>query len=332
VDRHMIAYGCATTASPNVIDPLLIRWSSREDFTDWTPSDTNTSGDVRLQSGDRIVGAVPTRGQILVFTNQSVYGMQWIGGDSVFRLDELGQAGGLAGPHSAADHQGVVYWMSQGNFYKYDGAISVLFCPVLNHVFEDINVQQEDQIWAAVNKEFSEVWWFYCSALSNVPDKYVIYNFVEGSWAFGDLDRSIYLDRGTAISPAFPIAADNAGQLYFQEKGVNDETGAGITSFAETGEFEIEEGNVHMFMDDIIPDFRKLTSGSVDISLKFRNYPANSAGETTVGPLAFTPTTTHKNLRGRGKQMALRIDSSVADVDWRLGSVRVRIRPDGRRG
>lgn len=330
VDRHMAAFGCEATTGSGIIDPLLIRWSDQGDYTDWTPSATNTSGTKKLQSGSEIVSAVIARGEFLVFTDTSVTSMRYTGTDFVFSFDDVGTNCGLIGPQAVINHGATTYWMSQGNFYIYDGTLRPLPTTVHHHVFNDINLVQSAKFFAGLNSLHQEVWFFYCSANSDEIDKYVIYNYENNIWYYGTMARTAWTDSSVLANPT-GVGTD--GYIYLHENGVDDDTNA-MSAYIETGEFEFPEtdqsgpGDYMTFLHKVIPDLR--LTGSVDLYIKTRRYPSDSA-EITKGPYNITPTTEKVDFRARGRQWAIRWSSDDKGDDWRLGDHRFYIRPQGRR-
>lgn len=329
IDRHMIAYGCEETTGSGTIDPLLIRWSDQEDYTDWTPSATNTSGTKRLQNGSSIIGAINTRTETLVFTNETVTSQRYIGTPFTFGFQEIGTNCGLIGSKAVVNHGSTTFWMSERNFYVYDGTLKTLRCPVHKHVFDNLNYIQKDKFFAGLNSQFHEVWWFYCSADAEEIDSYVIYNYEQNAWSYGTMVRTAWIDHGVRPNPA---AAGIDGYIYDHETGVDDD-GAAIIAYLESGEFEFPPtdetgpGEYFVYMDKLIPDYN--LTGLLELTLKTRRYPNDT--EISKGPYTLTPTTTKRDFRIRGRQWAVRWGSSGVGDDWRLGDQRFQIRPAGKR-
>lgn len=318
--RHLVALGADG-------DPMMIKWCDSEDYTDWTPTTTNTAGDKRVDTGSRLVRGIEFRNQTLVFTDSALYAMQFIGPPYTFAVLPVGLTGGLMGPNAAVVHANVCYWMGTANFYQYDGVIKPMVCPVYEHVFRDINVAQSAQVWAGVNTSFNEVWWIYCSGDSDQNDRYVIYNTVEQTWVFGTLDRSLYVGDSDVVGAAYAVDPD--GVLYYHDIGTTQD-GAAHEAFIESGDVEISQGGESfMHVGKMVPDFKRI-SGEVSATVTTKRYP--QASETQVsGPHAMTVDTEFINPRVRGRQMSVKVGSNSTTADWRLGMLRLGLRPHGKR-
>jgi hypothetical protein len=340
VDRHVIAFGCNPLGSATQ-DPLLIRFSDQEDAADWTPTTTNTAGDLLVGSGSRIVTATETRQQILVFTDISLHAMQYLGPPFTFGINMVSENITIASPNAAIAIEDNVYWMGANEFYVYTGSVQKIPCSVKDYVFSDFNEGQVEKIFAASNTAYSEVWWFYCSSGSSTVDRYAVYNYMQNIWYYGTLDRGAWTDRGVVD---YPIAAGLDGYLYYHENGFDDGSTApatAISAYIESSQFDIGDGNNFSFVSKVIPDvtFRNSTSlnPSVTLTMKARNFPGGNYLQTddeTVTRTATAPVEQFTNqvyVRLRGRSMALRVESSETGVGWRLGSPRVDIRQDGRR-
>ena len=343
-DRHVLAFGAdglgssSATQGNGVQDPLLIRFSSQENPIDWYPVTTNTAGDLRLGSGSTFVRALETKREILVWTDTSLTSMRFIGPPFTFGLQQLASNITIAGPNAAVATEDFVFWMGDDNFYVYAGQTAQLPCTVKDKVFNDINLEQNDKIYGGVNSEFSEVFWFYASAGSQVNNRYVVYNYLEKLWYYGILSRTAWLDRGTRT---FPLATDNDGYLYNQEFG-HDDDGSPMASYIESSVMDIGDGDRFAFISKVLPDLS--FSGSTSISnpqatftIKARDNPGEDFSSTDSGVATRTQSspveefTKQLNLRARGRSFALRIESSASGSKWRLGSPRVDLRQDGRR-
>ena len=336
-DRHIIAFGCDTEANPGVQDPLAIRFSSQESLTDWAATATNTAGELRLGSGSEIVMAVETRQQILVFTDDSLYAMQFLGPPFTFGVNHISENITTMGPLCAAAVEDNVFWMGQQEFYVYGGTVQRLPCTVRDYVFDDINLNQREKIVASTNTAFSEVWWFYPSSGSDTNDRYVVYNYQQQVWYYGTLPRTAWMDRGIFDNP---IAAGPGNYLYTQESGF-DGDGSAITAYIESSQIDIGDGDQFAFIKRLIPDltFRDSTaaSPSANFTIKTRNFPGGDylqSTEKAITKSASVPVeqfTDQVHLRLRGRSFAMRVESDDSGVGWRLGSPRLDIRPDGRR-
>jgi hypothetical protein len=340
-DRHTIVFGCDPQNNVGVQDPLLIRFSSQESLTEWDAEVTNTAGDLRVGSGSEIIVAVETRNQILVFTDISLHSMQFLGPPFTFGLAQVAENITIAGPSAVTAVDDKVFWMGIGDFYVYTGQTQKLPCPVRAYIFDDINVGQIGLTVCALNSTFSEVWWFYPSAGSNENDRYVIYNYVENTWAIGALTRTAWHDRGLFNAP---IAASTDGYLYNHESGQNDGSTnppSAITSYIESSQISIGEGNNFVFLTKLIPDLTFENSISdaptVDFTLQARNFPggaylqSDTSGVTQSATTPVEQFTEQTWIRLRGRSFAVKVESNTTDTQWRLGTPRVDIRPDGRR-
>ena len=344
-DRHVLAFGCdaigansAAVQGDGVQDPLLIRFSSQENPVDWWPTATNTAGDLRLGSGSTFVRALETKREILVWTDTALTSMRFIGPPFTFGLQQLASNITIAGPNAAVATEDYVFWMGLDNFYVYAGQTTQLPCTVKEKVFNDINLDQIDKIFAGVNAEFSEVFWFYPAEGSFDNDRYVVYNYLDKVWYFGTLERTAWLDRGTRT---FPLATGDNGYVYNHEFGY-DADGAAMDSFIESSVMDIGDGEQFTYIRRVIPDLS--FSGSTSIStpqatftIKARDFPGEDFGNTAAGTTTRTQVspveeyTKQLYIRARGRSFAMRVESTALGAKWRLGSPRVDIRPDGRR-
>ncbi len=338
-DRHVIAFGCDTEAEPGVQDPLAIRFSDQESLTDWESAATNTAGELRLGSGSEIVVAVETRQQIIVFTDTTLYSMQFLGPPFTFGVNSLSENITIASPNAAIAVDDNVFWMGRSEFYVYSGAVARLPCLVRNYVFSDINENQIQKVNAGVNTEYSEIWWFYPSADSEEVNRYVVYNYAEQTWAYGSFGRTAWVDRGIFD---FSFAANSDGYVYEHEVGFDDGTTdpvSPINSYIRSSPMDIEDGERFLFIDRMIPDvtFSDTTAlvPSVEIQLADRNVPngeyVKTQTKTYNDPRLSESGTEILYYRLRGRQTRLLLSSNSLGVTWRLGSPRIDIRPDGTR-
>jgi hypothetical protein len=340
-DRHIIAFGCDSELDPGVQDPLLIRFSDQASLTEWNATATNTAGDLRLGSGSEIVTAVETRQQVLVYTDVSLHAMQFLGPPFTFGISTVSENITIAGPLAAIAVEDQVFWMGAEEFYVYGGAVQRLPCTVRDYVFSDINSDQLEKVSASTNTAFSEVWWFYPSASSTENDRYVVYNYQQQIWYYGTLSRTVWLDRGVED---LPVAAGTDHVLYFHEFGFDDGStnpASGITSYIESSQMDMGEGDQFAFLRRMIPDltFRDSTNQTpqATMTLKARNYPGGAYLQTNskaVEKTASVPVeqfTNQVNVRLRGRSFAFKIETTDTGTTWRLGSPRVEIQPDGMR-
>jgi hypothetical protein len=339
-DRHVLAFGCDDEFSPGVEDPLLIRFCAQEDITDWETRADNTAGSLRISTGSEITAAVKTKQQVLVFTDVSLHTVQFVGAPFTFGLNEVSQGVSIAGQNAAVAVNDSVYWMGKNQFYIYNGNVQEIPCTVKEYVFADFNIYQTNKVVAGHNSEYGEIWWFYPSLNSENIDRYVIFNYQQNIWYYGNLSRSAWVSRGVF---GYPIAAGTDGYLYYHEFGINDGSQnppIGINCYVQSNSFDIGEGDKLMSAWRVIPDLTFRTSdGSplVTFTLKTQDFPGSGFFEEESNNVVRTATvpierfTTQQYVRLRGRAMAFRAESNQFNTAWRLGASRVDIRPDGRR-
>jgi len=343
-DRHVICLGTETTiGTTSTQDNMFIRWSDQESTSTWTPTATNTAGSFRLTDGNQINTAVRSRGAVMIWTDTALYQMQFIGAPLTFGFKQIGSNCGAVGINAAVDVSGTSFWMSDDSFFLYDGAVKKIPCSVQDHVFDNINQNAKQDIFCAANSDFNEVMWFYASANSTQIDKMVAYNYAENLWYVGTLARTSWADSGVYEVPyAAEFEADDttatistitglkAGRtfVYLHETGVNDD-GAAMTNHIESGDIDIADGDNFMSVSRFIPDFKN-QAGTVDVTLKTRPYPSGT--QTSHGSFDVTTSTTKVDTRIRGRQVAVRVSSDAVDDNWRYGTMRLDIKPDGMRG
>ena len=340
-DRHIFLFGTETTIGDSTTqDDLFLRFSSQEDFTTWGPTATNTAGSFRIQDGSKIVSAVRSRNAVLVWTDTSLHAMQFVGAPFTFSLVQIGANCGAVGVHAAVDVNGVAYWMSQNAFYLYDGSIKKIPCSVQDFVFEDFSITQQPETYVGVNSEFNEVTWYYASTDATQIDRSVTYNYLERTWYTSTLSRTTWTDYGvyqrpyatkfnTSTNGTTPtVLGVTAGSsiFYEHEQGVNDDQSA-MTAFITSGDFDIQDGQQILSLSKGIPDFKNQVGDAV-ITMGFKTYPTETGStiDRTVNN-----TTKFFNLRGRGRQANVKITSNTLDSDWRYGTLRVDVKPDGGR-
>ena len=339
--RHIIAFGCDGEGSIGTQDPLLIRFGSQESLLDFQTRAENTAGELRISTGSEIVVAIQTKQQILVYTDVSLHGMQFLGDPFTFGLTEISRNITIASPNAAIAVNDFVFWMGSKEFYVYGGTVQRLPCTVLDYVFSDFNRDQIGKVFAGHNSSYGEVWWFYPSKSSNANDRYVIYNYQEKIWYFGTLNRTAWVDRGIN---QYPIAASTDNKLYYQEFGQDDGSTnppSAISANIESSQMDIGDGEKFTLVRRVLPDitFRDSTNQTprVNMVVKARNFPGVTFNETTskeVSRSVSTPIelfTEQLHVRLRGRSFAFRIESDTTGVMWRLGTPRVDIRPDGQR-
>lgn len=321
-DRHLVSFGAHDGSAS---DPMLVRWTTQEDFTDWTASATDSAGDKRLDYGSRIITAIKSRGDIIIFTDEAMYAMRFVGGNDVFGFFSLGAAVSVVGANAAVEINGTVFFMGPRDFYAYDGTIRPMTCDVRSYVFDDINKTQSRQVFASVNRLKSEIIWLYPSANSQECDRYVIFNYAEKLWYYGTLDRTAFTDTSSFYE--LPYAVDASGYIYKHETGTDDNTSA-MTAYIESYDLELGNGKEMLVVDEMIPDFDSL-SGDVAVLLKGRRTPAGTQYEN--GPFTVTSATERFNPRIKARQLAVRITSDSIGDAWRMGTWRLRTSAHGTR-
>lgn len=350
--RFVFAFGTNDYGS-STQNPMLLRWSAQESVTEWTPAVTNQAGSLLLSHGSKIVTAVQTRQEIVVFTDSSIYSLQYQGPPVIWSSQLLGDNISIVGPNAATIASGVIYFMGVDKFYKYDGRLQTLRCDLRKFIFEDINLLQQDQFFASTNEGFNEVWFFYCSANATEIDRYAVYNYFEnngeGVWYYGNMARTAWLDSGLRN---YPMAATTINNIVNHESGNDDNsttTTLPINAVIETAEFDIDDGDHFGFVWRILPDITFVGSDSVEnpqvtmtlIPMQNSGSGANvpqSVGSTsyaTIQRIATAPIeefTGQVYVRVRGRQMILKIESNQIGCAWQLGSPRIDIKQDGRRG
>ena len=334
-DRHVIAVGTNAIGS-TTLDPLLVRFSSQESPFDWTPTATNTAGDLRIGNGSEIVQAVETRREILLITDSSVHSMQFIGPPFTFGITQLSNQTTIRGSNAAVAVGDAVFWMGVDRFYLYDGRVQPLPCTVRDHVFENFNELQANKVYAGSNAAFGEVFWFYPSNAGSENDQYVVYNYEQKIWYFGSLERTAWLDRGINQFPIATTSYSNTeypSALYDHERGT-DADGEALPAFIESAPIDIGDGDNFAFIRRMIPDvdFGKSTSTATKeavLTLKAQRFPGS--GFTSSKAITVTDSTEQNHTRLRGRSFGLRIESANSGVAWRLGSPRLEIQQDGKR-
>ena len=346
VSRFVFAMGCNELGS-GTQDPMLIRWSDQENAVNWTPAATNQAGSLRLSRGTEIVTAEQSRQEILVWTDASLYSLQYQGAPVVWGAQLVGENISIASQNAVAYANGVAFWMGKDKFYKYDGRTQPLRCDLRKFIFDDFNTQQYEQVVAGTNEAYHEIWWFYCSSNATQNDRYAIYNYMEDIWYYGELGRSAWLDSGLRD---YPLAATYSSNLVNHEQGVdNNETAttASIHSYIASTQFALGDGDRFAFIWRMLPDLRfdGSTAGSPSVTMTLLPLANSGAGYTTPASEGGTNTATVTRTsvipieqytgqvytRVRGRQLAIKIESTDEGVQWQLGTPRIDMRPDGRR-
>jgi hypothetical protein len=351
--RFVFCFGCDDYVS-SVLNPMLIRWSDQENILIWNPLPTNQAGSVTLSHGSEIIAVVQSRQEQIVFTDSAVYSLQYLGPPVVWQTQLLGDNTSIYGPNAAVLASGIVYWMGIDKFYKYDGRVQTLNCDLRRFIFNDINKNQNLQVFAGLNEGFNEVWWFYCSKNSTEIDRYVIYNYVEnegkGVWYYGTMGSTAWLDSGLRD---YPIAAtyqpNNTGNLVEHENGLNDNatgTEAALDAYISSSEFDIDDGHNFGFVWRILPDLtfgdstNSPTAVTPRVTMSLLGLSNSGSGVTETASSLVTKGNTYViteeftgqiYTRIRGRQMIFKIASNQINTQWQLGAPRIDIRPDGRR-
>ena len=344
-DRHLVCFGTETViGTTSSQDPMFVRFSNQEDINTFAESATNTAGGQRLTDGSIILTAIRSRGQILIFTDTSIHGMQYVGPPYTFGFQQLGANCGCIGAHAAVDVNGLAFWMGTEAFYLFDGTVKKMPCTVQDYVFKDINLTQGYKTAAGVNSQFNEVTWFYCSAGSDLIDRSVSYNYLENVWSINSLSRTAWSDIGTYPKPVASAYYDTStatslntiyglspgrSRLFSHEDGY-DADGDPIFSYIKSGYFDIGDGDNMLYMRRFIPDFKNQIQ-DLTVRLLLRPYPQASAQPSSLDPYIITPTTQKVDTRARGRQISLGIESDTLGSNWRFGTLRVDIQPDGLR-
>lgn len=342
-DKHLIAFGAVPygTVLTSDFDPLLIRWADQDTPGEWTPSSTNSAGDLRVSRGSAIIRALPTRQEILVWTDTNLYTLQFLGTTDVFGLQEYADNISIMSPRSMASAANITYWMGQDKFYAYTGRVETLPCTLRNHVFNNINLGQSDQVICGTNEQWNEVWWFYPTANSDYNDAYVVYNHLERVWYYGNMERTAWLDTPLRHFPQATntVGGTDAGYLYNHEDGI-DADGVAMESYIQSSDFDLGDGDNFMLTRRILPDlsFDGSTAQSPEVTLQIR--PRSFPGGLMYADVADSQRVTQSSvgrytdqvfMRARARQMALKVSSNALGVQWQLGAPRLDVREDGRR-
>ena len=344
--RFVLVFGTNDYGS-NILNPMLIRWSDQEDPYTWTPAATNQAGSLQLSHGSQIITAVQSRQEIVVFTDSSLYSLQYVGPPFVWTAQLIADNVSIVGPNAVVIASGAVYWMGVDKFYKYDGRVQTLNCDLRRYIFQNFNTLQSQQVYAGTNEGFNEVWWFYCSANSNVVDRYVIYNYVENVWSYGNMGRTAWLDSG--LLP-LPIAATYDSELVQHEDGVDAYVlgqQTALPAYISSSEFDIGDGHNFGYVWRILPDLTfensttdPNTGGPAQVTMTL--YPMESSGSGVGGGSSasvrkgssYAVTEEYTGIiytRARGRQLIFKIASDQIGTTWQLGAPRLDIKADGRR-
>tara|TARA_R110002012_G_scaffold25896_1_gene85096 strand:+ start:272 stop:2164 length:1893 start_codon:yes stop_codon:yes gene_type:complete len=346
-DRHLIVLGADPIESGSrsgVIDPMLVAFSDQENELEFEPLSTNTAGSLRLSSGSSIVGGIKARQEILIWTDTSLYSMNFIGPPLTFAINLINEGAGLIGPKATVNSPKGVFYMSKKGFYYYNGAVQKLPCSVQDYVFSDLDQGQAFKCFGGLNEEFSEVWFFYPSLTDSETEisRYVIYNYEENLWSIGSLERYAWLSAGVFDKPLSAGEASSTKYIYEHEKGFNNDTSSMDGVFIESADIDISDGDRFSFLKRILPDILFVNelgttqNPTMNIVIKRRDFSNQTL--TTDSTTQITPSSTYGSLRSRGRQFVFRFESDDDNTEldrknykWRLGSTRVEIQPSGRR-
>ena len=332
-DRHVIALGAnefsPTATVSGTFNPMLVRWSDQNSRTNWVPSVSSTAGEVVLTDGTRIVGGVRSKNAINIWTDNSLWLMEFAGPPFTFKFQQAGTNCGLIGPHAGIDYNGVTYWMGFDNFYANTGQVEVLDCTVRRFVFDKLNTSYYDKVYAGINSEFKEIIWLFVSNNSTECDSYVIFSPDEGYWVYGDTFFTTFKDREIFGNTITTGATTTGNFLYNNEPaGVFTGDGETLTSFIESADFDVDDGNAIMFMNKIIPDF-DLSTGKIKLELISKQYPEST--DSITKEFDITNTTQKVDLRARGRQAKVRVSCAANNASWKWGSIRLALQGDGGR-
>ena len=334
-DRHLIALGAneysATATVSGTFNPMLVRWSDQDDRTNWVPSVSSTSGEVVLTDGTRIVGSVRSRTAINIWTDNSLWLMQFAGPPFTFKFTQAGTNCGMIAQHAAVDYNGITYWMGYDNFYKYDGAVRALDCTVKKYIFDRLNVKYKDKVFTGINSEFKEIIWLYASDESGVTDcdSYVIFSPENNYWTYGTGIFTTYADQQVFGNTITTGVSSSESRLYNNEPPdyftANNNP---IVSYIESANFDVDDGNQILYMNKLIPDF-DLSTGKLAVKIITQKYPESS--EKITKKFDVTQLTDKVNFRARGRQAKIRVSCSSQNSSWQWGAVRIGFQPDGER-
>ena len=367
--RHLIHLATETAIGNTATqDDMFIRFSNQEGINTYAPSATNTAGTQRLQDGTKIMGALKAKETILIFTDNALYTMKFVGSPFTFGFEQVGTNCGLIGKNACVEVDGVAYWMSPKGFFAYDGTVKSLPCTVEDHVFENIDTTKGQQVNAGLNNLFTEVVWWYPSSGSDYNDKYVVLNFGEsaltrvlgGVWYTGTEPRTSWVDAtiypkpfatkyNVSSSGTFPVIVGESGlgqtTLFEHEVGTDqvnpNGTTTAVTSFIKSYDIDIEQrsrnpvapavaGEVFMKMRRFVPDFKSL-AGNAKVTLGIKRYPQETQTNTALSPFTISSTTIKKDTRARGRYINIKIENDTSSESWRFGTLKLDVQPDGRR-
>ena len=353
--RHLIHLGTETTiGNTSTQDDMFIRFSDREAINVYTPTATNTAGSQRLQDGTKIMSAIRSKENILVWTDNSLYLMKFVGAPFTFGFEQVGTNCGIIGKNAVIQIDGAAFWMSSKGFFLYDGTVKSLPCSVEDFVYDNFDTTKGQQVYAGLNNLYTEIVWYYPSNGSEYNDKYVVYNYGEGTWYTGTEARTTWIDATVYQNPfatkydsnssgTFPVIVGESGlgqTTYFEHEVGTDQvnpdgTTTTVTSFIQSFDFDISnpqmgEGEFFLAVRRFIPDFKNLL-GNAKVTLAVKRFPQQSQSTTSLSPFTITATTNKKDTRARGRYVNIKIENDAASESWRFGTFKIDIQPDGRR-
>ena len=353
--RHLIHLGTETAiGNTSTQDDMFIRFSDREAINVYTPTATNTAGSQRLQDGTKIMSAIRSKENILVWTDNSLYLMKFVGAPFTFGFEQVGTNCGIIGKNAVIQIDGAAFWMSSKGFFLYDGTVKSLPCSVEDFVYDNFDTTKGQQVYAGLNNLYTEIVWYYPSNGSEYNDKYVVYNYGEGTWYTGTEARTTWIDATVYQNPfatkydsnssgTFPVIVGESGlgqTTYFEHEVGTDQvnpdgTTTTVTSFIQSFDFDISnpqmgEGEFFLAVRRFIPDFKNLL-GNAKVTLAVKRFPQQSQSTTSLSPFTITATTNKKDTRARGRYVNIKIENDAASESWRFGTFKIDIQPDGRR-
>ena len=359
--RHLCHFGTETTIGDTTTqDDMFIRFSDQENINLYTQTAVNTAGSFRLQDGTRIVGALKAKETILVWTDNALYTMKYVGAPFTFGFEQVGTNCGLIGKNTAIEIDGVAYWMSSNGFFLFDGTVKSMACSVEDYVFNQIDTTKGQQVAAGIDNLHTEVIWYYTSTSSDFNDQYVVYNYGETAmnggnsvWYIGTEARTSWIDAVIYPNPfatkydstatgTFPVIVgeDGLGQTTYFEQHVGtdqvnpDGSTTAVTSYIKSFDFDLKldgtDGEIFLAMRRFIPDFKNL-QGDVQVTLAVKRYPSQSDTVTSLSPFTITTSTTKVDTRARGRYCNIKIENDSISEDWRFGTLNLDLQPDGRR-
>ncbi len=362
-DRHLVFFGTETTiGDTSTQDDMFIRFSSAENINDYTPLATNSAGTQRIQDGTKIVGALVAKENILVWTDNALYTMKFVGAPFTFGFEQVGTNCGLIGKNAAIEIDGVAYWMGNNGFFSFDGTVNTLPCSVEDFIYDDIDTTKGQQVAAGINNLFTEVVWWYPTASATFNDRYVVYNYGQdnanlpmGNWYTGTNTNSIrttWIDSlvypkpyatayNSTATGTFPVIQGETGlgQTVFFEHEIGtdqvnpDGSTTALTSFVRSFSFSLQPDQAEVFlaMRRFLPNFKVLL-GNNQVTISVKDFPAETSSATALSPFTITSSTTQVDTRARGRYANIKIENTGAGESWRFGTFQVDLQPDGRRG